>query len=129
MSEQPGHGGRPINNFVEEFFTKLEREKEGSTQWYYRCTFCPNSRLLHQDNRLFRHITTPGQCPNSTQAAREAAYRAMANKKGLSDATVIGGPPSVSNTVANGTHSKLSSFLERPLSQEKLNAIHVQLLR
>ena len=54
MSEQPGHGGRPINNFVEEFFTKLEREKEGSTRWYYRCTFCPNSRLLHRDNRLFR---------------------------------------------------------------------------
>ena len=32
MSKQPGHGGRPINNFVEEIFTKLEREKEGSTQ-------------------------------------------------------------------------------------------------
>src|SRR6267154_195629 len=82
MSQKPK--GRPVRKIVSDHFVPVEKVKNNSNRYFFKCNYCSASIEGRDDNHL-KHLIDQKTCPKALDLTRTNVRGYLATKEGNQD--------------------------------------------
>ncbi|KAF9455220.1 hypothetical protein BDZ94DRAFT_1205972 [Collybia nuda] len=135
-------GGRVMEAFVAEHFTKHGPKNPKTKRWFMKCNYCrpEDQPIEHRDLRCLTHSVKVETCPNIPNDARKEGQRILMQKGGIEFTSISSddesGSPGPATKRAKGSSGKavvpkgaMESFIDRAMTVEEVDRANVCLLR